>query len=151
MAVSPADARVSVFETVSEATRLWIKGQGFSLQALLGDANRAAYYSGCSLAIMRLSPQDYHRFHCPFRCRIDPGETTRLGTAYYTVNPMAVRQNFDVYTDNVRSILYLHSLDGKSSSSSDVDSGPFGTAAYVAIGAMVGVTILIIHNTNINS
>lgn len=35
--MSGADARCTVFPTVAEATRLWIKGQNFSLKALLGN------------------------------------------------------------------------------------------------------------------
>ena len=35
--VSPADCRLNVFESVSEATRLWIKGVNFTVTALLKD------------------------------------------------------------------------------------------------------------------
>ena len=71
--------------------------------------------------ICRLAPQDYHRFHSPVNgqlVKIDP-----IPGQYFTVNPMAVRQNVDVYTENVRVIYYFET--------------DFGGVAMVAIGAML--------------
>jgi phosphatidylserine decarboxylase len=75
-----------VFETVSEATRLWIKGREFTVARLLGDAYRdeAERYTGGALAIFRLAPQDYHRFHVPVNGTI--GRMTDISGEYYTVN-----------------------------------------------------------------
>jgi hypothetical protein len=75
-----------VFETVSEATKLWIKGREFSVARLLGDVYRdeAEKYVGGALAIFRLAPQDYHRFHVPVDGRI--GEMRDVKGEYYTVN-----------------------------------------------------------------
>lgn len=36
--VSAADSRFMAFETVNDATRLWIKGREFTVERLLGDA-----------------------------------------------------------------------------------------------------------------
>ena len=57
--VSGADCRMMAFETVSEATRLWIKGREFTVARLLGDRykDQAPKYSGGALAIFRLAPQ----------------------------------------------------------------------------------------------
>lgn len=84
--VSAADCRLMVFETVSEATRLWIKGRDFTIGRLLGDAYReeAERYVGGALAIFRLAPQDYHRFHVPVDGVI--GKMTDIVGEYYTVN-----------------------------------------------------------------
>lgn len=74
------------FETVSEATRLWIKGREFSVARLLGDTYRgqADRYNGGAVAIFRLAPQDYHRFHSPVDGKIGP--MTYIAGEYYTVN-----------------------------------------------------------------
>jgi len=74
------------FETVSEATRLWIKGREFTVARLLGDAykGQAEKYAGGALAIFRLAPQDYHRFHSPVDGKIGP--MTYIAGEYYTVN-----------------------------------------------------------------
>jgi len=83
--VSPADCRLTVFDTVDKAKQFWcavtklptsnadvrVKGQKFSIPSLLmgndkADDDLAAFGdSGCALAIARLAPQDYHRFHSP--------------------------------------------------------------------------------------
>ena len=84
--VSGADCRLMVFETVHEATRLWIKGRDFSVGRLLGDTYRAEAdkYIGGALCIFRLAPQDYHRFHVPVDGTIGP--MTYITGEYYTVN-----------------------------------------------------------------
>jgi phosphatidylserine decarboxylase len=77
------------FETIDDATRIWIKGRDFSIQRLLGDAfkKEAKNYVGGALAIFRLAPQDYHRYHSPVDGRM--GEWSDIAGELYTVNPMA--------------------------------------------------------------
>ena len=79
------------FESVQEATRLWIKGREFTVARLLGEAYRgqADKYIGGALAIFRLAPQDYHRFHSPVDGTIGP--MTYITGEYYTVNVSALR------------------------------------------------------------
>jgi phosphatidylserine decarboxylase len=60
--VSPADCRMMVFPTITKATELWVKGQGFSVARLIGDDVTAKEFEGGSLGIFRLAPQDYHRY-----------------------------------------------------------------------------------------
>ena len=57
--VSCADCRMTAFQTVTEATNIWIKGRSFSIKRLLGDdyATDASRFEGGSLAIFRLAPQ----------------------------------------------------------------------------------------------
>ena len=74
------------FESVSEATRLWIKGREFTVARLLGETYRAEAdrYTAGALCIFRLAPQDYHRFHSPVDGVIGP--MTYIAGEYYTVN-----------------------------------------------------------------
>lgn len=113
-----------VFETVSEATRLWIKGREFSVQRLLGPAyaEEAERYVGGAVCIFRLAPQDYHRFHSPVDGVIGP--MTYIAGEYYTVNPQAIRTALDVYGENARKIV-------------PIDSAQFGRVMAVCIGAMM--------------
>ncbi|OBZ66242.1 Phosphatidylserine decarboxylase proenzyme 3 [Grifola frondosa] len=122
--VSGADCRLMAFETVNEATRLWIKGREFTVSRLLGEAYRfeAERYSGGALCIFRLAPQDYHRFHSPVDGTIGP--MTYITGEYYTVNPQAIRTALDVYGENVRKIV-------------PIDSPQFGRVMAVCIGAMM--------------
>jgi phosphatidylserine decarboxylase len=57
--VSTGDCRLMAFETVSEATRVWIKGREFSVARLLGEKykDEVAEYHGGALVIFRLAPQ----------------------------------------------------------------------------------------------
>ena len=84
---SCADCRLTVFANVDQATRIWIKGQQFAINRLLGDTNLAdrTFPPGSSLAIFRLAPADYHRYHHP----VGPvvcGPTRHCPGEYYTVN-----------------------------------------------------------------
>ncbi|KAJ3986296.1 phosphatidylserine decarboxylase-domain-containing protein [Lentinula detonsa] len=124
---SAADCRLTVYPTLSLACKFWIKGDEFSIPNLLQvpvDSPTAIEFDGASLAIFRLAPADYHRFHCPIDGVV--GEITNVPGQYYTVNPQAVNEpKFDVFTANVRSVLYLtHSATGK-------------RVAFVAIGALL--------------
>ncbi|EPS93599.1 hypothetical protein FOMPIDRAFT_1055836 [Fomitopsis schrenkii] len=122
--VSSADCRLMVFETVAEATRLWIKGREFTVARLLGERYRAEAdrYMGGALCIFRLAPQDYHRFHSPVDGTIGP--MTYISGEYYTVNPQAIRTALDVYGENARKIV-------------PIDSPQFGRVMAVCIGAMM--------------
>jgi len=90
--VSGADCRLMAFETVTEATRVWIKGREFSVARLLGEvyAGNVDKYNGGALCIFRLAPQDYHRFHSPVDGKI--GKMTYISGEYYTVNVSAASQ-----------------------------------------------------------
>jgi len=124
VAVSPADSRLNVFPTITDATRLWIKGQNFTVGAVLQDNALAKKFDGGSLVIARLAPQDYHRFHFPIDCSV--GGSSLYDGAYFTVNPIAIRENVDVYTENKRMKTILKTSE-------------FGEVVYMAIGAtMVG-------------
>lgn len=129
-AVQPADCRLSAFVNQAEAKRYWIKGKNYSLPALLGGDDLAGRFVGGSVVVHRLAPNDYHRFHCPMDCTWSKREIRKLGGDYYTVKPMAVRTTLDVFTDNVRQVVVLHSEQ-------------FGDVAYVIVGAVAVASIVI--------
>ena len=127
---SPADCRCVVFNTIDDATRIWVKGRDYSLEKLFGEAYplEAKRYKGGSMGIFRLAPQDYHRFHIPVDGTLGTPKT--IDGDYYTVNPMAIRSALDVYGENIRVLV-------------PIDSVMHGRMMYVCIGAMmVGSTII---------
>jgi phosphatidylserine decarboxylase len=83
--VSPADCRSVVFNRMTEATKIWVKGREFSVERLLGNAypEDAKRYINGALGIFRLAPQDYHRFHIP----VD-GVNTILSTLWLSAQPL---------------------------------------------------------------
>ncbi|KAG6837363.1 hypothetical protein H0H93_010965 [Arthromyces matolae] len=142
---SAADSRLTVFTSVNEAKQFWIKGNEFTIPALLNippSSPKSETFLNASLAIFRLAPADYHRFHAPADCKV--GEIVDIPGQYYTgeqpllfflrlrelmivtVNPQAVNEpGFDVFTANRRSVLYLeHAESGK-------------PIVFVAIGALL--------------
>ncbi|KAF9949725.1 hypothetical protein BGZ72_008530 [Mortierella alpina] len=128
IAVSVADCRMTCFQSISDAQKFWIKGRQFTVAKLLGDETLAKKYDGGSLAIFRLAPQDYHRFHIPVRGVLS--EPKSIHGEYFTVNPMSIRSHLDVYGENKRVI-------------SAIESKEFGTVAYCAIGAMMVGSIVL--------
>lgn len=119
---SAADCRLSVFPTVAESKRLWIKGAHFTIQNLVQDEKLAEVFTDGSLGIFRLAPQDYHRWHCPIGGQLQ--NVKYIDGTYYTVNPKAVKENLDVYTENARRVL-------------TIQNPIFGTVALVAVGALM--------------
>ncbi|GAA98930.1 hypothetical protein E5Q_05618 [Mixia osmundae IAM 14324] len=128
---SAADCRLTVYPSVDQAKQFWVKGEEFNFANLV-DSDAITGLPGfkdgdISIAIFRLAPADYHRFHAPLSGRLGP--TTEIKGAYYTVNPQAIRENFDVFTANRRDVMVIETpcLDGASTF----------PVAFVAIGAML--------------
>ncbi len=97
--VSPADGRVLVFPTLDDDTFAPVKGHAFGIRKMLpGHADR--YING-ALAIVRLCPADYHRYHFP--CAGDIIEYRSIAGALHSVNPIALASGADVFGDNKRS------------------------------------------------
>lgn len=119
-----------MFNKITEAQTIWVKGREFSLERLFGNAypQDAKRFAGGALGIFRLAPQDYHRFHIPVDGVM--GEPKLIEGEYYTVNPMAIRSALDVYGENVRVLV-------------PIDSKAHGRVMVVCVGAMmVGSTVI---------
>ncbi|KAF8159630.1 phosphatidylserine decarboxylase-domain-containing protein [Crassisporium funariophilum] len=124
---SAADCRLTVYESFNAAKTFWVKGKNFNIPSLLNvqeSSPTVDAFQDSSLAIFRLAPADYHRFHSPIDCEI--GDIENIPGHLYTVNPQAVNEpGFDVLTANTRSVLYLKHV-------------PTGLpVAFVAIGALL--------------
>lgn len=127
VAVLPADCRASAFNLVLQATELWIKGRNFTVKKLLAGHHDEFLGVECAVGVFRLAPQDYHRFHSPVRGVVRL--ITDIAGDYYTVNPMAIRLELDVFGENVRLLVCL-------------DTEEFGPVMFVAVGAMmVGLSV----------
>nr|CAG8469148.1 7889_t:CDS:10 [Entrophospora candida] len=101
-------------------------GKRFTIENLLNDGELAKSFEGGSIAIFRLAPQDYHRFHSPIAGKII--EIKPINGKYYTVNPMAVNEELDVLTENVRSLLLLESTSSIT---------PKTKLAFIPVGALL--------------
>lgn len=124
--VFPADGRHLGFQRASDIASVFVKGQRFDLEALLGDAGLARKFADGPLVLSRLCPVDYHRFHFPVAGT--PGEARVLPGPLFSVSPIALRRRLAYLWTNKRAVTML-------------DAGLFGTVAMVEIGATCVGTI----------
>jgi len=118
--VFPADGRHLGFSDASKIEGVFVKGQRFDLERLLGQASLAARYARGTLVLSRLCPVDYHRFHFPVAG--NPSPTTLLNGPLYSVNPIALRRNLSYLWENRRTLTTL-------------ETEKFGTVLLLEIGA----------------
>jgi phosphatidylserine decarboxylase len=119
-AIIPADGRYYFYQNIDDTESFVVKGQKFNLHTLLEDDELAKAYAGASLVIARLAPPDYHRFHFP--CACVPGETRLINGWLYSVNPIAIKRDMDIFTKNKRTLCLLQ-------------TEAFGQVLYMEIGA----------------
>jgi len=120
IAIIPADARYLFHQNIQESDGFIVKGEKFCLSILLGDLELAKKYEGGSMVMARLCPVDYHRYHFP--CDSVPKETRFINGWLYSVNPIALKKNIHVLTQNKRAI-------------TELETQAFGTVQYLEIGA----------------
>ncbi|MFA8385533.1 MAG: archaetidylserine decarboxylase [Pelagibaca sp.] len=116
--VSPADGRVLVFPRLQEDTFVPVKGSQFSIHKML--PNVSDRYVNGALAIVRLCPADYHRYHFPCAGKIT--DSTDIDGALHSVNPIALGSGHDVFGENKRSYTL-------------VETESAGTICFVEVGA----------------
>ncbi len=104
--VFPADGRHLGFAKASEIEGVFVKGQKFDLERLLGDSDLAARFSGGAAVFSRLCPVDYHRFHFPVAGV--PGNARLINGQLYSVNPLALRDRLAILWENKR---YVTEID----------------------------------------
>ncbi len=119
----PADGRYFVYPAFEQFV---VKGKEFSLFEFLQSRADASRYADGSMAIVRLCPSDYHRFHFP--CDGIPTKPRLINGPLYSVNPMALCKRISILAENKRMI-------------TEIDTENFGTILYIEIGATAVGTI----------
>ena len=116
----PADARYLVFEDLSKLDDFYIKNQKFNLLSFLKSKSLYEQYKNGSMAIARLCPVDYHRFH--FIADGYASKPKLINGYLYSVNPIALKKNLSILWENKRSL-------------TEIDTKAFGKVIYAEIGA----------------
>ncbi len=126
--VSPADGRLMLYLNADADRPFPLKGATRNLREVFGPDGAPDVPAGrYDIAVVRLAPVDYHRFHFPCDCttpepvEVVPGE-------YHSVNPIALARRPDVYADNERQILACDADFGRFWL---VDVGAFGVGTIV--------------------
>ena len=122
----PADGRYLVFPRLNKADRFYAKGQSFDIATFLQNSAYARRYEKGAMALIRLCPSDYHRFHFPVDAVASKPFLIR--GPLFSVNPIALRKNLSYLWQNKRMI-------------TELDSEDFGTVLMVEIGATCVGTI----------
>jgi len=120
IAILPADGRYLFFQNIEKSDGFIVKGYKFSLETLLRDKELAQKYHSGSMVIARLCPVDYHRFHFP--CDGYPGKAELINGPLYSVNPIALKQNIHILSENKRMITPL-------------ETQHFGKLLFIEVGA----------------
>lgn len=103
---SPADGKLIAFNNISEVGDFFVKGQKFDLIDFLQDKALADKYQNAAMMVVRLAPNDYHRFHFPYSGNASP--PTQISGSYYSVSPHALLKNFaKVFCENKREYALL--------------------------------------------
>ncbi len=98
--VSPADGKVLVYPSVAQADFI-IKGHHFDVHSFLQDSSLSQAFADGSMAVIRLAPTDYHRFHAPIDAYVEAYKV--INGACYSVSPIALRAKPDLFCLNERS------------------------------------------------
>jgi phosphatidylserine decarboxylase len=119
---SPADCRLLVYPTLPEGRCVPVKGRPFTIGDLLGPRGKeqAEAFAGGALAICRLCPADYHRYHYPTAGRTT--DSWEIDGRLHSVNPLALALNLPIFDQNHRVVTLL-------------DLACFGPMAFVEVGA----------------
>jgi phosphatidylserine decarboxylase len=114
----PADGRLLVYEDIEEDSLVTVKGVEDRIEALF--ARPMPEFVGGKVAVVRLCPADYHRYHFP--CDATVVDEVTVAGQYHSVNPMALKAKPRVFCVNKRSYTLL-------------DTERFGRVAFMEVGA----------------
>ena len=109
--VSPGDGKALAFPNVSQVKHFFVKGRRFTLGEFLKDDELVVAYHDASMLILRLAPDDYHRYHFP----LDgvPSASEEVDGTNYSVSPIALESNFTrVFGENKKEICKLSTEQG---------------------------------------
>lgn len=102
---SPADGKIIVHTGLKPDAPIPVKGAKRSMKEL---CKTAALSDSLAVAVIRLAPVDYHRYHFPCDCRM--GEEVQIVPGkYHSVNPVALLRHPDLFVENTRHIAVLES------------------------------------------
>lgn len=120
--ISPADSKLLVIPEINTQSYFFVKTCKFDLESFLQDQALANEFSGGTLFLFRLAPENYHRFHFPFDCVASLPR--RIKGRFESVNPVVYKSGIQPLTENERHLIVL-------------DSKKFGKVIFVPVGAIL--------------
>jgi phosphatidylserine decarboxylase len=118
--VSPVDGLITGMGNIESGRMLNIKGQDYTVEALLNGSPRTVNYMNGFYYVLYLSPKDYHRIHAPVTGKII--EKEYIPGKVYPVNDFGLRNMRAVLSRNERLVTYVQH--------------EFGEISVVKVGAL---------------
>lgn len=103
--ISPADGKILAFQEMDDLATFFVKGLDFTLSSFLNNQTLAKKYRSGSMAIVRLAPADYHRFHFP--ASGNASVSSRIKGHYFSVSPLALNKGLRIFCENQREFCTL--------------------------------------------
>lgn len=103
--ISPVDARIESFGSITPHLLFEVKGKKYSLYDLLGNEDVASKYRGGQFIVFYLSPANYHRLHSPINGSVIKQYV--LGQKSYPVNRLGLKYGKKPLSHNYRMITEL--------------------------------------------
>lgn len=123
--ISPADGKILAFQNLNHVSSFFIKGTEFTLQSFLQNSKLAKKYENGAMAIFRLAPADYHRYHFPASGKIS--ESTPIKGHYFSVSPLALQHSLEIFCENYREYCTLETKEYGTILISDVGATMVGS------------------------
>ena len=123
--ISPADGRLLVFPECVADSPVPVKGA----QRTIGELCLTPLpFERAAVAVIRLAPVDYHRYHFPCQCTM--GEKKVFPGKYHSVNPVALCRRPDLFVENTRHVTALDSV--AAGSFFMIEVAAFGVGSIIA-------------------
>ncbi|MEJ2142663.1 MAG: archaetidylserine decarboxylase, partial [Gammaproteobacteria bacterium] len=123
--ICPVDGAISQMTKINHNTIIQAKGQGYSVEALLGDSEMAKQFKNGNFTTLYLSPRDYHRIHMPVDGTLK--KVIHVPGRLFSVNPATVHNVPALFARNERVICLFDT--------------PLGPMAFVLVGAIFVASI----------
>ena len=126
--ISPSDGKISAYR-INSTSEFSVKNSTYTVGSLLRDSKLAERYNGGTAVVVRLSPDDYHRY-----CYCANGEKSRnrsIEGFLHTVNPIA-NKYLPVFKENSREYCLIR-------------TERFGDIIQMEVGAMLVGKISNLH------
>ncbi len=133
--ISPGDGKLLVYPSISNYQNFRVKGFKYTFKDFLRNAELYQEFKDGSMAILRLCPTDYHRYHFPVEGV--PGPVRKIKGDYYSVSPIALRKKMEIFCRNKREF-------------TEIESKYFGKVLMVDVGATFIGSIVQTYMPNIN-
>ena len=107
--ISPADGKILVFPNLKDVPSFFVKDIEFNLESFLRLKEPAHKYADGAMAITRLAPPDYHRYHFPASGKASA--SVKIKGHYFSVSPLALKQSLKIFCENKREYCILQTPD----------------------------------------